>query len=216
MDCLNGFWASLAFAAGASGPVSWQSIGVNASPRSRSPKGPERAEVFQLSDGRQLVVRPIAAADAAPIAASFHLLNEDEVRRRFLHILKSLGEAHLRQLTQPSPESEFVVVAAEPLPPGEALVPAVARLSRDKDDPSRAEFGILVSHFVIGLGLGRLLMQRLIEWCKAHGVAQLWGDVMEDNTPMLELANHLGFHREALAGSPGLIRISLQLAPTKH
>lgn len=163
-----------------------------------------------------MVVRPIQPADAAPIAASFHLLNEDEVRRRFLHILKSLAEEHLRQLTHPATGSEFVVVAAEPLPPGEALVAAVARLSRDTHDPSRAEFGILVSHFVIGLGLGRLLMQRLIEWCRENAVTQLWGDVMDDNTPMLELATHLGFHRESMPGSQGLVRITLQLSPTRH
>lgn len=197
-------------------PDSWQSIGVNASTRSRTATGPERVEAFQLSDGREMVVRPIQPADAAPIAASFHLLNEDEVRRRFLHILKSLAEEHLHQLTHPAMGSEFVVVAAEPLPPGEALVAAVARLSRDTDDPSRAEFGILVSHFVIGLGLGRLLMQRLIEWCRENAVTQLWGDVMDDNTPMLELATHLGFHRESMSGSQGLVRITLQLSPTRH
>ena len=197
-------------------PDSWQSIGVNASTRSRSEAGPQRVEAFQLSDGREMVVRPIQPDDAAPIAASFHLLNEDEVRRRFLHILKSLAEEHLRQLTHPATGSEFVVVAAEPLPAGEALVAAVARLSRDTDDSSRAEFGILVSHFVIGLGLGRLLMQRLIEWCRENAVTQLWGDVMDDNTPMLELATRLGFHRESIHGSQGLVRITLQLSPTRH
>jgi len=163
-----------------------------------------------------MVVRPIAPADAAPIAASYHLLNEDEVRRRFLHLLKALDEQHLRQLTEPDAQSEFVVVAAEPLPPGDALVAAVARLARDTDDAARAEFGILVSHFVVGRGLGRLLMQRLVEWCRENGVVELWGDVLEDNAPMLELAAHLGFTREVVAGSPGLVRVSLKLARVRH
>lgn len=189
---------------------------MNASSRSRAITGPERSETFQLSDGREMLVRPIRPEDAEPIAASFHLLNEDEVRRRFLHILKSLAAEHLRQLTHPATGSEFVVVAAEPLPPGEALVAAVARLSRDTDKPSRAEFGILVSHFVVGLGLGRLLMLRLIEWCRENAVSELWGDVMDDNTPMLELATHLGFHRESMSGSQGLVRVTLPLPATRH
>jgi GNAT superfamily N-acetyltransferase len=163
-----------------------------------------------------VVVRPIAPADAAPIAASYHLLNEEEVRRRFLHLLKALDEQHLRQLTEPDAQSEFVVVAAEPLPPGDALVAAVGRLARDIGNPARAEFGILVSHFVTGRGLGRLLMQRLVEWCRENGVRELWGDVLEDNTAMLELASHLGFHREAQPGSPGLVRVSLKLDDTRH
>ncbi len=186
---------------------------MNAVRRTRGPTGTARSECVSLADGRDLVVRPIAAADAAPIAASFHLLHEDEIRRRFLHILKALGEEHLRQLTNPTPGREYVVVAAEPLPAGEALVGAVARLSRDSEDDGRAEFGILVSHFVVGLGLGRILMERLIEWARENGLRELWGDVMDDNTAMLELAGHLGFHRETIAGSPGLVRITLRLPP---
>jgi GNAT superfamily N-acetyltransferase len=189
-------------------------MSVNAARRSRKLPDPGRAEIVRLADGREMVIRPIFPDDAGPIAASFHLLNEDEVRRRFQHILKALSEEHLRLLTHPTPNAEFVVVAAEAMPPGEALVAAVARLSREIDDDTRAEFGILVSHFVIGVGLGRLLMQRLIEWSELNGVEVLWGDVMEDNKPMLMLANKLGFHRESISGSQGLIRISLQLPIT--
>lgn len=191
-------------------------MGVNASHCPPGPSPTRRCEAFQLSDGREMVVRPIAPADAAPIAASYHLLNEEEVRRRFLHLLKALDEQHLRQLTEPDAQSEFVVVAAEPLPPGDALVAAVARLARDTHDASRAEFGILVSHFVVGRGLGRLLMQRLVEWCRENGVVELWGDVLEDNAPMLELAAHLGFSRETIAGSQGLVRVSLKLPRVRH
>lgn len=181
--------------------------------RARRPADPLREETVTLADGRCLVLRPIDGRDAGPIAASFHLLHEDEIRRRFLHILKALGEEHLRQLTHPEAEREFVVVAAEPLPPGEALVGAVARLARDQQDPARAEFGLLVSHFVTGLGLGRLLMERLVQWSSQHQVTELWGDVMDDNSAMLDLAGKLGFRKEAIAGSPGLVRIRLKVAP---
>jgi GNAT superfamily N-acetyltransferase len=190
-------------------------MAMNAARRQRTTADPDRSELVQLADGRELLIRPIRPEDSAPIAAAFELLNEDEIRKRFLHALKALGEEHLRRLTNPAPGAEFAVVAAEALPAGEALVSAVARLSRNDDDPTRAEFGLLVSHFVVGLGLGRLLLQRLIDWSARHGVQQLWGDVMDDNTPMLDLATHLGFHREAMRGSPGLIRISLQVPAAK-
>ena len=58
--------------------------------RSPAKSDPERAELVRLPDQRELVIRPICAEDAAPIAGAFQLLNEDEVRRRFLgHELKS-------------------------------------------------------------------------------------------------------------------------------
>lgn len=187
---------------------------MSAARRASRPGNPLRKQTITLADGRKLVVRPINARDAGPISASFQLLHEDEVRRRFLHILKALGEEHLHHLTHPEPGREFVVVAAEPLPPGDALVGAVARLACNQEDGSRAEFGLLVSHFVSGLGLGRLLMERLVQWSTQHQVLELWGDVMDDNAAMLELAGKLGFRKEAIAGSSGLVRIRLQIAAT--
>jgi RimJ/RimL family protein N-acetyltransferase len=183
---------------------------VNAVRRTRKPvlPDPARSELLRLGDGRDVVVRAIEPADAAPISASFQLLNDDEVRRRFLHPLKALSDEHLDKLTHPAEGDEFTIVAAEPLPPGEALVGAVARLSRDSHDSGRAEFAILVSHFLSGQGLGRTLMQRLLEWSQRHGLREIWCDVMEDNTAMLQLASRLGFHRENMFGAPGLIRVT--------
>jgi RimJ/RimL family protein N-acetyltransferase len=170
----------------------------------------QRQDAITLRDGRTLWVRPIQAADALPIAGTFHLLHEDEIRRRFLHPIKALSDDYLLRLTQPNPETDFVVVAAEPFKPGAALVGAVARLSVD-DNGGRAEFGILVSHFVSGQGLGKILMQRLIEWCKANGIRHLWGDVLDDNNAMLKLAETLGFVRESRHSTPGITRIVLTI-----
>lgn len=173
---------------------------------------PKRADLVRLRDGRELWIRPIDPADAGPIAAGFTLLTEEEVRRRFLHPVKELSEEHLRRLVHPEPGREFVLVVAEPLPAGEALVPAVARLSRSEDGDD-AEFALLVSHFVAGQGLGRRLLRRLIDWAQAHGIRELWGHVLDDNTPMLRLAERMGFTRSRAEGAPGIVRVSLRLAP---
>jgi RimJ/RimL family protein N-acetyltransferase len=170
-----------------------------------------RKESVRLPDGREMLLRPIDAADAEPIAVGFSLLNEEEVRRRFLHPIKALSAEHLFRLTHPRARREFAVVAAEPLPPGEALVGAVARLACDDHDPARAEFAILVSRFLAGQGLGTRLMRRLVEWCQANGIRELYGEVMDDNTAMLALAASLGFRRESHLGAPGIVTVSLRL-----
>ncbi|WP_290889121.1 GNAT family N-acetyltransferase [Arenimonas sp.] len=177
---------------------------------------PERTEVLRLADGRELWVRPVQPADAAPIAGAFELLGEEEVRSRYLHPVKALSEDYLRQLVAPAPGEGFAICAAEPLPPGEALVGAVARLTRDPGGDS-AEFAILVSHFVSGQGLGQLLMLRLFEWARAHGIRRIWGDVLDENTAMIALAQSLGFERHASPDDPGLVRVSLALdTPAKR
>jgi len=165
---------------------------------------------LRLANGREILIRPIRADDAGPLRASFALLQPEEVRQRFQHPVKELSAETLQRLTQPQPKSEFALVAAEPLPPGEALVGAVARAAITPGTRD-AEFAILVSHYVAGMGLGRHLMRRLVRWAKGKKLDRLRGDVLEDNQPMLSLLDSLDFRRES-AGTPGLVRVVLDLS----
>ncbi len=171
---------------------------------------PSRVEPLRLASGRELWLRPVHPDDAGPIAGAFSLLTEEEVRRRYLHPVKALGEEYLRQLVNPVPGRDFAVVAAEPLPPGEALVGALARLTGDPGGES-AEFAILVSRFIAGQGVGRRLMLRLFEWAQANGVQRIWGDVLDENAGMIQLAQELGFERLPGADGPGVVRIGARV-----
>jgi RimJ/RimL family protein N-acetyltransferase len=166
-------------------------------------------EHLRLRNGREVLIRPIRPEDAVPLRAAFVLLQPDEVRQRFLHPMKELGVQEAERLTRPDPRREFALVAAEPLPPGEALVGAVARLAVD-DNGHDAEFAILVSHYVAGMGLGRHLMRRLVRWARGRKLRRLYGDVLESNLPIQALAASLDFRREP-ADSPGLVRMVLDL-----
>lgn len=178
------------------------------STRNRLPPWHER---IRLANGREILIRPIRADDAEPLRASFALLQPEEVRQRFLHVVKELSPEAVRRLTQPQPRTEFALVAAEPLPPGEALVGAVARASITPGTRD-AEFAILVSRYVAGMGLGRHLMRRLVRWAKGKKLDRMHGDVLESNQPMLSLLQSLGFRRDA-SDTPGLMRVTLELAP---
>jgi len=166
-------------------------------------------EQVRLANGREVLIRPIRADDAEPLRASFALLQPEEVRQRFLRPVKELSAEAVQRLTQPQPRSEFALVAAEPLPPGEALVGAVARASVSAGTRD-AEFAILVSHYVAGMGLGRHLMRRLVRWARGKKLERLYGEVLESNQPMLSLADSLGFRRES-SDTPGLVRVVLDL-----
>lgn len=163
-----------------------------------------------MPNGRELLIRPIRPEDAEPLRAGFSLLQPDEVRQRFLHSLREISAESVERFTRINPKTEFALVAAEPLPPGEALVGAVARISIDPDGRN-AEFAILVSHYIAGMGLGRYLMTRLVKWSRGKQLERIYGDVMESNLPMLSLAKSLGFVRESQ--QDGLVRVSLQLLP---
>lgn len=175
--------------------------------RDRLPPWHER---IVLPNRREVLIRPIRPEDAEPIRASFGLLEPEEVRQRFLYSLKELSPEMAERFTRPNPKTEFALVAAEPLPPGEALVGAVARIAID-DTGKGAEYAILVSHFIAQMGLGRYLMTRLVKWARGKKVERIYGDVFEHNVPMLELAESLGFAREFNQDAPGLVRVSLSL-----
>lgn len=166
-------------------------------------------EYKRLLDGREILIRPIRPEDAEPLRAGFGLLRPDEIRQRFLYAIKELTPEAAARLTRPDPEREFALVAAEPMPPGEALIGAVARVAVTPGT-REAEFAILVSHFIGGMGLGRLLMLRLVRWARRRQLERLYGDVLEHNTAMLGLAQSLGFHREH-SDTPGLVRVALDL-----
>lgn len=174
--------------------------------RNRLPPWHER---MQLANGREVLIRPIRPEDALPLRASFSLLGPEEVRQRFLFAMKELSVEQADQFTRPDPKREFALVAAEPLPPGEALVGAVARVAVDEGGRD-AEFAILVSRYINGMGLGRHLMRRLVRWAKGRKLETLYGDVLEHNQPMLALAKSLGFQRQHCE-TPGLVRLVLPL-----
>ena len=169
-------------------------------------------ERLRLADGRELLMRPIVPADAEPLRVGFALLTPEEVRLRFLHPLKELSPELLHRLTHLEPRRDFALVAAEPLPAGEALVGAVGRASIDESG-RHAEFALLVSRILAGQGLGLLLMKQLIRWARLKKLDTLYGDVLDENHAMLALAQMLGFKRELRMDEPGLIRVTLPLRP---
>ena len=168
-------------------------------------------EMIRLPNGREVLIRPIRPDDAIPLRAGFPLLQPEEIRQRFLYAVKELTPEMAERLTRPDPRCEFAIVAAEPLPPGEALVGAVARVAII-DGTREAEFAILVSSFIAGMGMGRHLMRRLVRWGRGKKLERIHGDVLEHNQAMLALAQSLGFRRET-ADAPGLVRVVLDLKP---
>lgn len=166
-------------------------------------------EHLQLASGRELLIRPIRPDDALPLRAGFALLQPEEIRNRFPCPPNEFTAEMAGRFARPDPRSEFVLVAAEPVPPGQALIAAVARAAI-RSDGREADFAILVSRFVIGQGLGRHLMQRLVRWARGKRLERLHGEVLEHNQPMLLLAQSLGFRRQAVS-TAGLVRIVLEL-----
>ncbi len=147
---------------------------------------------IELKDGTRLLMRPIQPRDADTLQISFQKLSPHDVRMRFMHPLKELTPEYAKQLTEIDPERAFALALVEAKPPEEALIAAVARTAVD-DDGREAEFAIVIAPEIRGHGLGRYLMEQLIEWCRSRKLEAIYGFILTENRPMLTLADSLGF-----------------------
>ena len=186
----------------------------------RFPLGRPWCEAIRLDDGRGLLIRPIEPADAERLRASFRELTPDEIRFRFFHPIKELSPEFAKSLSTLDPARAFALVVTEARPPAEARIGAVARAAIDEegtpgllDGTGRsAEFALTVGREIGGVGLGRYLLTRIIEWCRKKRLEAVYGRVMVENERMLSLARQLGFDCLEEPDAPGLVRVRLGLA----
>lgn len=115
------------------------------------------------------------------------------------------------RLTQIDYDREMALVLADPGPAAFANIYGVARISSDPDG-ERAEFAVIVRDDMTGRGLGELLLRRIIAYARGRGVSQIFGDILAENRPMLELCGRLGFGLKRDPADPGAIRASLDLS----
>lgn len=168
-----------------------------------------KGEYVQINDGRRLHLRPIAVSDVAAMQRCFTRLSPEVVRRRFLHPMSELPDAMAQRLCRMDPaiESAYVLMD-ETVSPAEMR--GVGRIYVDEATDS-AEFSVLVEQDWTHHGLGALLMQQLVDDCRRRHLSELWGFVLMENRPMLNLCKELGFRQRLIPDEPGTELITLQL-----
>ena len=173
-----------------------------------APAPPPEGEIVITHDGVRLLLRDIHPDDVQALQRGFAGLTAQEVRFRFLHPITELPEALARRLCDIDRERAVALVLIDP---AETKAPEIHAVARAFVDPvtQSAEFGLVVQHRFAGHGVGTLLMQRLTAACRTLGAVELWGDVLLENSAMLELCDHLGFSRHPAFDDPGVIRVRL-------
>jgi acetyltransferase len=79
----------------------------------------------------------------------------------------------------------------------------VVRAVANADD-SDAEFAIIVRSDLHGRGLGRVLMKKIIGYCKTRGIGKLSGQALPSKQAMIHLAKDLGFSVTPSQSSDGV------------
>jgi acetyltransferase len=139
----------------------------------------------------------------------FKRLSPEEIRMRFQYARNELPEWEARRLCTLDPECEAAFVLMDPsVDPQEMR--GVGRIYADAATRT-AEFAVLVEHNWTGRGLGAFLMHQLVAECRRRGLHKLFGQVLVENRPMLDLCRDLGFQRHLMHEEPGTSILTLQL-----
>jgi acetyltransferase len=159
--------------------------------------------------GQTLLLRPIRPEDAPAHLAFFDALTPDDVRYRMFVRVRELQPPQLARFTQIDYDREMAFIATRPGPGGEPETLAVGRVVADPDNVS-AEFAVTVRSDLKGLRLGKIMMQKLIDYCRSRGTREIVGEALPQNSRLIKLARSLGF--EVLpAGMEGVRQLRLQL-----
>ena len=129
---------------------------------------------------------------------------------RFMEHIRELSTSMLIRFTQIDYDREMALVALVPGPDGEPLQVGVARYITNPDGES-CDFGLVVSDDWQGRGLGRILMQALMDCAAARGLRRIEGQVMAANRGMLQLMERLGFSRRVDPDDSALVLVEREL-----
>ena len=173
---------------------------------------PKELEQRVAWQGRRLLLRPIRPEDETTLNDLLCSLEAEDSRMRFFGTMRKLPRSQLARFTQIDYDREMSLVAIERGSDGVEHSLGEVRAVADPDNLV-AEFAIVVRSELKGKGLGRLLLESMIDYLRKRGTAELRGETMTGNLRMIHLAQDLEF--EVKAGAD-ISTVDLRLALRGH
>ena len=173
------------------------------------PKEWERT--LQIKDGRRFFVRPVRPDDEDSFKAFFEAVSAEDLRLRFFAPVRDFSHAFLARLTQLD-YSRAMAFAAFDVSTG-VMVGAV-RLHADPDHKT-GEYAIMVQSDLKGKGLGWMLMNLIIEYAEGDGIETITGEVLKENSTMLDMCRSLGFKIRPSSDDESISVVTLSVAEVR-
>jgi len=172
---------------------------------------PYPRELEQTIDwhGAPLLLRPIRPEDGPAHLAFFDAMTPDDIRYRMFVRIRELQPSQLARFTQIDYDREMAFIATRQNADGVNETLAVGRVVADPDNTS-AEFAVTVRSDLKGMGLGRIMMEKLIGYCRARGTGEIVGEALPQNARIVAMVKKLGFE-VTIDGEDGTRKMRLAL-----
>ena len=162
---------------------------------------------IEIRDGWRVFVRPIRPEDEPLIHEFLRHVTPEDLRLRFFAPMKEFSHSFIARLTQLDYARAMAFVAFDET---SKQIAGVVRIHSDSIYEN-GEYAILLRSNLKGRGLGWALMQLIIEYARSEGLKMITGDVLRENTVMLEMCRHLGFDVRTNPTDPSICDVSLKL-----
>lgn len=167
----------------------------------------------RLKNGLEIMLRPILPEDEPKHLAFDNSLSDEDRYKRYFGVRSKMTHEEMAVLTQIDYAREMAFIATTKGPDGEDITLGAVRASIDPDN-TEAEFAMAVRSDHQGIGLGKLLLEKLIAYYKANDTQVLTGFTMFENRNMASLAKNLGF-TVTFDMDERLIKMDMQLKPSE-
>jgi acetyltransferase len=163
---------------------------------------------WQLSDGTEVLLRPIRPEDEPIEREMLSTLSEETLRMRFFRVIREITHEMLVRFCNIDYDRDIVIVAEIKKDQRRQII-GVGRVMMEHDLKT-GEIAVLVHDAFQGKGLGYKLMEVLISIAKEKGLEELHGIALTENVRILRMVREFYFTREYLPGGETEIRLKLR------
>ena len=153
---------------------------------------PQELESWVQWLGKPLLLRPIRPEDGEEHQRFFKALDPVDVRFRMFMHMHELQPSQLARMTQIDYDREMAFIAVRQRDDGSSETLGVVRAVADPDNQN-AEFAIIIRSDLKGMGLGQMLMSKLVDYFRRRGTQRIIGETLPDNHALLDLVRGFGF-----------------------
>lgn len=160
----------------------------------------------ELRDGERILIRPISPADGQQLAALHARLSPDSIYRRYFGVKPRLSPVEIGRFTSADEKWRFALVGVQSTGP----LAGVARYEGTIGSTD-AEIALVVDDALHHLGLGSMLLRRLIDVARLNGMTSLNAVMLASNQPMISLLRTLRVPATSVYDA-GTVVVTLDLA----
>jgi acyl-CoA hydrolase/GNAT superfamily N-acetyltransferase len=154
---------------------------------------PEELEYCQvIADGTEVQFRPVKATDEDPMRDMFYALSDQSVHLRFFQPVKSMPHTRIMPLVSIDYDKDMAIVATVADMSGEKII-AVGRYIRNSKEDESAEVSFMVRDDWQNRGIGRALLEKLIDIARDRGVKKFVASVLANNKMMMSVFHSSGY-----------------------